>query len=398
MAGLINSLPAQENTPVPIPGQYIITLTEKVAAPLALSRKTSATADRAVAPHQPERAAILSQIAQFCRANQIPEAQVVARFADVLVGFSAKLTPAQVAKLAAAPEVQGVYQDYKVRLETQLPEKAPADIMARGQTLPCAIQQAGGYTIASRVNWIWVLDTGIDLDHPDLNVSNHTPYAATFINGESADDGNGHGTHVAGIAAAKHNNIGIVGVSAGAVVVPVKVLANNGLGSFTTVIQGLNHVAMYNTENDVVNLSVAAFPILNCDTYNPALTAAITNLGASGTWVCIAAGNNAAQAAQCAPGCINGERVVTVGGITCGGRCYSPSNWDPGVVDWVAIASSVYSTYKNGGYATLSGTSQATPVVAGIIHSRCGPPVSGGTVACWNNHAPASAYKIAKRE
>lgn len=391
-------LKAQSIEPTPIPGQYIVALKESAAKPVALQETAGATREETSTLNQTKRENNLTTLAQVRKAAGISEGNVLAEFADAIVGFSATLTPEEVNKLAARPEVEGVYQDYLIQLEIQSAESTPGEYESGGQTTPCAIVNAGGtlrYTGAGN-RWIWILDTGIDLDHPDLSVMDLFPYAKSFIPGETADDKNGHGTHVAGIAAAKDNSFGIVGVSAGAPVVPVKVLSNSGAASLTYVLQGLNHVANYDKANDVVNLSLGAYPITNCETSNPALRNAILNLGASGTWVCIAAGNNAGKAAQSMPGCFNGTRVFTVGGMTCSGDCYASSNWGSTVVDWVATGVNVYSTYKNGAYATLSGTSQATPVVAGIIHALGGAPVSGGTISCGNKLVPVSAYKKAR--
>jgi subtilisin family serine protease len=339
----------------------------------------------------------LLKLSQVRQSTGISAGGVVAEFADALVGFTATLSAEEVSRLSAHPDVEGVYQDYYVQLDALLPEPPPGDVQSDGQTTPCAIKNAGGTKKSTSSNWIWILDTGIDLDHPDLSVGNIAPYAKSFIPGETHDDGNGHGTHVAGIAAAKNNSFGTVGVSAGALVIPVKVLANSGMASFTYLVQGLNHVSIYDQPNDVVNLSVGAYPVSNCANSNPALKTAVQNLGTTGTWVCIAAGNNGGKATFCSPGCINGTRVFTVGGATCANGCYTGSNWGTTVVDWVATGVNVYSTYKNGGYATLTGTSMATPVVAGIIHARGGAPVSGGTISCGNQSVPVAAYKIAKR-
>jgi subtilisin family serine protease len=92
------------------------------------------------------------------------------------------------------------------------------------------------------------------------------------------------------------------------------------------------------------------------------------------------------------PGCINGTRVYTVGSISCSKACSYFSNFNGGVVDWVANGESVYSTIPGGGYGYKTGTSMACPVVAGIVHARGGAPVSGGTVTC-----KGATIKIAKR-
>jgi subtilisin family serine protease len=391
-------LTAQDSQPTPIPGQYIVTLKATAATPVCLQETANDNREQVAQINQPKRTTNLSKINQVQQVANIAETSVIAVFTDVLVGFSARLTPVEVTRLSENPDVEGVYQDYYIQLDPQAMEGKPGDYVPEGQTVPCAITNAGGFKLSTSASWIWILDTGIDVDHPDLAVGDLFPYAKSFIPGETHDDGNGHGTHVAGIAAAKNNGFGIVGVSAGALVIPVKVLSNAGMASFTYVIQGLNHVSVYDKFNDVVNLSLGAYPVNNCQNSNPALKNAILNLGANGTWVCIAAGNNSAQASLCSPGCINGPKVFTVGGTTCSGGCYANSNWGSTVVDWVATGANVYSTYKNGGYATLSGTSQATPVVAGIIHSLGGPPVTGGTVTCGNQSVQPAAYKKAKRQ
>ncbi|MBN8679763.1 MAG: S8 family serine peptidase [Chitinophagales bacterium] len=383
----------------PIPGQYIVLLKENAATPVALQEVAYEDRETAYQQNNTKRLQNLMLLANLRNAAGVAPANVLADYADVIVGFSALLSPQQVAQLSGNPLVEGVYQDYYISGNPAQDQGIPEEFSPEGQTTPCAINNAGGSTDGTgKKTWIWILDTGIDTDHPDLNVHAVTPYAKSFIPGQSVEDGNGHGTHVAGIAAAKNNSIGIVGVSAGAKVVPVKVLPNSGVGgSMSYIIQGLNHVASYDKTNDVVNMSIGAFPIGNCENSNLPLKNAIVNLGNSGTWVCMASGNNANNAAQCSPGCINSGKVYTVGAMTCGKGCYTGPNWSTAVVDWVATGQNVYSTYKNGGYATLTGTSQATPVVAGIIHARSAAPVGTATVTCGNSVIPPAAYKIAKR-
>ena len=86
-----------------------------------------------------------------------------------------------------------------------------------------------------------MIDTGINLNHPDLNVD--AARSRNFSNGNSPEDGNGHGSHVAGIIGAKDNSIGVVGVSPGATLVAVRVLNNAGSGTNSDVIAGVNYVA-----------------------------------------------------------------------------------------------------------------------------------------------------------
>lgn len=151
-------------------------------------------------------------------------------FADVLVGFSVRLTDAEVFTLRKDKDVVSVRQDYVVNIGNTEIKQVNSNTKALPQTESCAVTQAGGSSDGSqKYTWIWILDTGIDTTHPDLNVQINTPYMKSFT-GEPVNDLNGHGTHVAGIAAAKNNDIGVIGVSAGAKVVPVKVLSNAGPG------------------------------------------------------------------------------------------------------------------------------------------------------------------------
>jgi subtilisin family serine protease len=281
-------------------------------------------------------------------------------------------------------------------------------VNAQSQYVSCAVAKAGGPFVAPlKPTKIWILDTGIDQTHPDLNV--FVPFARSFVPGQSpVIDGHGHGTHCAGIAAAKNNATGVIGVSAGQRVVPVKVLSNAGSGQWSWIIAGLDHVSHYDIPGDVVSMSLggSGFTPAHCIMGNPSvpydtyyafsIRGAIANLASGGTHVVIAAGNNGLcdGALKTRPGCINMPRVYTVGALNCDLSRASYSNYGPGTVDWVAVGTDVWSTYPmaKGGYAKLSGTSMATPVVAGIIHARGGPPVAAGTKNICN-----FIYPVARR-
>lgn len=383
-----------QNVPRQINGQYIVVLKETVARPVVQHQRTNADRLQKEQLNRNTRTNNLSKVKEVTAKSNLKPTSILTEYADVVVGFCAKLSDAELRTLRTNPDVEGIYPDFEVKLvANSLSEECIEEEAFAAQTTTCAITKAGGAADGStKSTWIWILDTGIDLTHPDLNVQTNTTYAKSFIPGQTINDGHGHGTHVAGIAAAKNNGFGVVGVSAGAKVVPVKVLANSGTGSFSGILSGLNHVAQYDIAGDVVNMSIGAYPTFNCENSNPTLRNAIRALGNAGTHVVMAAGNDSGNANLNMPGCINGTRIYTVGSITCTNACSSFSNWGTPSVDWVAVGSDVFSTYKGGVYTSMSGTSMAAPVVAGIIHARGGAPVSGGNVLCGGTN-----NKIAKR-
>lgn len=220
----------------------------------------------------------------------------------------------------------------------------------------------------------WIIDTGIDTDHPDLNVTASRGYNA-FTAGKdskSTDDGNGHGTHVAGTVGAIDNTIGVVGVAAGVSVIPVKVLDSRGSGTTSGVIAGVDHVAAYGSTGDVANMSLGGGASSSLDA---AVSSAAAN---SGVIFCIAAGNDASFAGNYSPARVNSTRVYTISAFGSGDNFASFSNYGNPPVDYSAPGVSIYSTYKNGGYATLNGTSMATPHATGVF--LFGTPNTDGTV------------------
>lgn len=384
-----------------IPDQFIVMIKESVAKPVIL-QDMGTVQDR----NRKETSGQLAREANEAVINAVAERSGVKRdnilhvYADVVVGFAAKLTPDQVIRLQSDPDVEEVYQDFEFGLTQTEVEYDPIieETAFAAQTTPCSITKAGGSVNgANKSTWIWIADTGIDLDHPDLNVETSGTFAKSFVWNESVNDGHGHGTHVAGIAAAKNNTIGVVGMSAGAKVVPVKVMKNNGKGSNSDIKAGLNHVAKHYIKGDVVNMSLGQKGKNNCENTSLGIRNAIRNLADAGVHVVIASGNESSCANDYFPGCIDRTRVYTVGSISCNNVCAASSNFSIGPVDWVAVGVSVLSTWKGGGYTTSSGTSMAAPIVAGIIHSKNGAPVSAGNISCGNGCAAAKNYKIAKR-
>jgi subtilisin family serine protease len=204
-----------------------------------------------------------------------------------------------------------------------------------------------------------VIDTGIDLDHPDLNVNN--ALSATFVpRTSSANDDNGHGSHVAGTIAAINNTIGVVGVAAGAEVVAVKVLDRRGSGAYSTIIAGVDYVSANATSGDVANMSLGGPAYTELD--NAVLAAA-----GKGIKFALAAGNESTLASTKSPARVNHANVFTVSAVGTNDAWAYFSNYGNPPVDFAAPGVSIYSCYKGGGYTTMSGTSMASPHVAGLL-------------------------------
>ena len=165
-------------------------------------------------------------------------------------------------------------------------------ITALGQTVPDGVRRIGAAECPlaridgndERVNVdIAIIDTGIDLTHPDLNVYQHVSFTADSADG---NDGHGHGTHVAGTAAALDNNVGVVGVAPGARLWAVKVLDDSGAGSTSTIITGVEYVTQHADEIEVANMSLGGRGT------SEALRLAIQNSIAKGVVYVAAAGNS----------------------------------------------------------------------------------------------------------
>lgn len=242
---------------------------------------------------------------------------------------------------------------------------------------------------------IAILDSGIDPTHPDLHVNAAMSVGFVWVSTgkgksgkqelvESHDvthwmDEHGHGSHVAGIAGAIDNDIGVVGVAPGARLTSVRVLdANNG-GSLSIILAGMDYVAANADTFEVANMSIRG----------PRLTSmndAVANITAAGTVMVVCAGNETNDAYNVSPA--SAPSAITVSALAdtdgqpggLGPAAYRPDGTLRGeddhlatfsnfgeVVDVAAPGVDIHSTHLNGGYATLSGTSMASPHVAGAV-------------------------------
>ncbi|HAU22649.1 MAG TPA: peptidase S8 [Erythrobacter sp.] len=306
--------------------------------------------------------------------------QVSRVFSNSIKGFVIRASEQGVRRmLSQNPNLAYCEQDQIMRVEPQAPP--PGKGPNRGddgggdggstseQSTPWGIARVGGAADGTGKT-AWVIDSGIDLDHPDLNVDRGRSVDFTGSR-KGADDENGHGTHVAGTIAAIDNNFGVVGVAAGATVVAVRVLDRRGSGSYSGVIAGIDYVAANGNAGDVANMSLGG-------SYSQALNDAVVAAAAGGVKFVLAAGNDGRDADNYSPASANGNNIYTVSAFSNGDNWASFSNYGNPPVDYAEPGVSIESTWKSGGYNTISGTSMAAPHLAGIL--ALGNAGNGGVV------------------
>jgi subtilisin len=293
-------------------------------------------------------------------------------YSHALKGYSATLSTSRVAALSADPAVMAVVPDLEVH--------------ALAQTLPTGINRIDG-ELSSTVSGngsgdvnvdIAIIDTGIG-PNTDLNIVGGT----NCVGGSSFNDDNGHGTHVAGIAAARDNADGVVGVAPGARLYAVKVLNSAGSGSTSQIVCGIDWVTARAGTIEVANMSLGGSSPLGgfstCTSSFDPMHGAICRSVSAGVTYAVAAGNSHANSNSFVPATYS--EVITVSaladfnGLPGGGAaatCRSDvddtfadfSNFGADV-DLIAPGVCILSSAPNNGLATLSGTSMASPHVAG---------------------------------
>ncbi|MFI6505881.1 S8 family serine peptidase [Nonomuraea typhae] len=288
-----------------------------------------------------------------------------------LRGFSAVLSPGAAEALRRDPRVTSVQPDQVMSITDQV---VPTGVRRAGAVANPNLKINGTEDYVADTD-IAIIDTGVDAGHPDLTVVARADCLNTTACRDNAGaDDHGHGSHVAGSAAARDDGNGVTGVAPGARLWSVKVLNAQGSGQLSGVAAGVDWVAAHAGEIEVANMSLGCE---NCAT--DALDQAIAGAVAKGVVFVVAAGNNHKDARTFSPA--NHPDVVTVSALADfdgapGGRAASTCRADQddtladfsnfgAAVEIAAPGTCVYSTHKNGGYATLSGTSMAAPHVAG---------------------------------
>lgn len=272
-------------------------------------------------------------------------AKVDTVYAAAFRGFAMTATESQAKKLAAHPDVLHVEADGVAKAVGEQPNPPSWGLDRVDGTMDDTFTYQGD---ASGVT-AYVLDTGVDMTHPDFEGRATSGY--DFIDDDAdASDCNGHGTHVAGtVAGAEH------GVAKGADIVSVRVLDCDSQGSWSQIIAGIDWVAE-NAEGPAIgNMSLLGEATESVDL-------AVENAIASGTQFAIAAGNEAQDACDFSPGRVEG--AVTLGSTDLDDGQSQFSNYGS-CLDLYAPGRDIISAQNGGGTTAMSGTSMATPHAAG---------------------------------
>lgn len=312
---------------------------------------------------------------------------------QVFRGWAGEIPLDMLKDLAADPSVASIVPDSRVSVFGEGDE----DNLSSGPLVPAGVQRVGASpgvtTYTGAGTGVAVLDTGLDLRHTDLRCASNS----FSVYGSSAQDDNGHGTHVAGIVAALGEDAGVVGVAPGAVLYSVKVLDAQGNGYDSDILAGLNWIrnntANLNPPIKVVNMSFGR----PASRYDGVLHAAVQTLVASGITVVVAAGNDPARqvkdmvpagfpeviavasttasegvpAVDCGDiGADTASFFTTAGAMDATGTGVAISAPGEEREDLIAdrvTSVGILSTRLGGGTARMSGTSMAAPHVTGAV-------------------------------
>jgi len=292
------------------------------------------------------------QASMVLQRHRIAASSVSKTFYGDACGFVARLSRTEAFVLATDSSISHIEPDRVIKLDNS------CFALVSPGTAQWGVRRTGAGNGLGKT--VWVIDTGVDFAHPDLNVDEQR--SKNFVNTQrNASDDNGHGSHAAGIIAALNNNTGTLGVASGATIVSLKVLNSQGEGNTSYIIQALNYVGQQAKAGDVVNMSLGA------DTVSLVLDNTVKSVAAKGILFAIAAGNSQQPARLSSPARVNHPNVFTISAIDSMGKLASFSNYGNDVVDYAAPGVRIVSTYSNGRYARLSGTSMAAPHVAGIL-------------------------------
>lgn len=337
-----------------IEGSYIVVFDEKV---------TGDVSSKYGKDYSSSKKAVLELANEILGSNQMKGDFIEHVYSKTLTGVSVRMDANQATTLKADKRIAYIEKDQMFTLAPP-PGKGPGSGGGSSdpQEIPWGITRVNGGATYTGDNVAWIIDSGIEASHEDLNVDVSRGFNA-FTKGKDSDistDGNGHGTHVAGTVAALDNAVGVVGVAAGATLIPVKVLDSRGSGAYSGVIAGIDHVAANGSSGDVANMSLGGG-------FSQAVNDAVIAAAATGVKFALAAGNESTDAATKSPASANGANIYTISAMSEGDNWASFSNYGNPPVDYCEPGVSIKSTWKGGSYNTISGTSMASPHACGLL-------------------------------
>ncbi|KAK1762166.1 serine protease precursor [Phialemonium atrogriseum] len=269
-------------------------------------------------------------------------------------GFASGLTAEQLEALRNDPSVEYIEQDAVVSIKaTQSQTNAPWGLARLSSSKPGGTTYTYDST-AGTGTCAYIVDTGIDVAHPDFE--GRAKWLANYAGDGSNTDGQGHGTHVAGTIGSR-----TYGVAKKTQLYAVKVLNANGEGTNSGVIAGMNYVV-----SDARTRSCPRGAVVNMSLgggYSAAVNDAAASITNAGIFLAVAAGNDAADAARSSPA--SAPSACTVGATTSNDQLASYSNYGS-IVDILAPGTNILSTWPGSRTNTISGTSMATPHIAGL--------------------------------
>lgn len=353
----------------PVEGQYIVLLKQDAATSSTQSTETSGA--RLLTRMSERRHQLLSEL-------KLEPGALETKFDGAVNGFTATLTTQQAAMLRKRGDVASVEPNQFITLSKPVHEVGeikqgkiiakPVDVKLPyvtispldGEHIPWNIERVGFGDGTGKT--VWVIDSGVDTDHPDLNVD--LAKSRSFIYGiTSVEDGFGHGTKVSGIIAAKNNGSGMIGVASNATVVALRVFDDAGLGTTARVVSAINYAVTNGQPGDVINISLGGG-------ISSTLDHTVKIAAEKGFRFAIAAGNSGIDCSSTSPARLDAPNVYTVSAVNTYNQLWESSNFGA-PIDFAAPGVNITTTTLRGGIvAGCNGTSFATPHVAGILLLR----------------------------
>ena len=273
-----------------------------------------------------------------------------------------EIDPNQMDQLSKEPQIKSIEKDQLVQLQSQTTSWGYSQLN---------LENSVPSTLTGKNIRIAIIDTGVDTSHPDLKIAGGKCVLEQVLNGgwcsKSYEDDNGHGTHVAGIIGAQNNDIGVVGVAPEASIYAIKALDQEGYGTTSSILAGIDWAIQNNM--DIINMS------LNSEYYEPAMESIIKKAYNKGILIVAAAGNEEHVTGK-EENVLYPAKFSQAIAVSALGRSMDLIHTSSvgKEMELTAPGGSIYSTVplaydidgKRDGYMSMSGTSMATPFVSAV--------------------------------